>query len=367
MNVKRVTLYHVVMRLRSPFVTSLETVQDRDVIIVEVEDADGVIGWGECVAFSTPWYTEETIKTCWHMLEDFLIPSILSATIEHPDQVSTLFEHVKRNHMAKASMEMAIWDLYAKRQRISLSKALGGVRTKIEVGVVVGTEKMSDCLKMIEAYMEQGYKRVKVKIKPENDYEWLKEIRRHFPEIPLMADANSAYSLKDVERLKALDEFQLMMIEQPLASDDLIEHAFLQKQIKTPICLDESIATYHDAKVALELGSCQVINIKIGRVGGLTAAKRIHDLCQKYHVAVWCGGMLETGISRAHNIALASLPHFTIPGDISASSRYWEKDIIIPEIIVNNGEVDVPDRFGIGIDVDRNTLAKKAVYRQIFE
>ncbi|QPA33261.1 o-succinylbenzoate synthase [Thermaerobacillus caldiproteolyticus] len=366
MNIKRVTLYHVSMNLLSPFVTSLETVQQRETIIVEVEDNDGATGWGEVVAFSSPWYTEETVKTSWHMLEDFLIPKVLAKEIHHPSDVTTLCSSIKRNYMAKAGLETAIWDLFAKKQGVSLSQLIGGTRSTIEVGVAVGARSIDDCLRQIERYVQEGYRRIKIKIKPENDYEWLKEIRRHFPTISLMVDANSAYTLNDLQQLQALDEFQLLMIEQPLAADDIVDHAVLQKQMTTPICLDESIVTCEDARKAIELGSCKVINIKIGRVGGMNEAKKIHDLCQAKGIAVWCGGMLEMGISRAHNIALASLPHFTIPGDISASSRYWEEDIIIPEVVVKNGMVEVPKQAGIGVSIHRKRLEEITLYKRTY-
>ncbi len=230
--------------------------------------------------------------------------------------------------MAKAALEMALWDLYAKSQSVPLSKLLGGTQDRIPSGVVVATDSTIKALKQIEKYLAEGYQRIKVKINPAQDYSLLSEIRRVYPDLPIMADANSAYTLKDTARLKALDEFHLMMIEQPLAHDDIIEHAILQKEINTPICLDESIVTFEDARKAVEFGSCKVINIKAGRVGGLYEAKRIHDYCFEKGVPVWCGGMIEFGISRAHNIALASLPGFSIPGDISASERFWEEDII---------------------------------------
>ena len=240
--------------------------------------------------------------------------------------------------MAKAGIEGAVWDLYAKRQKKSLATLLGGTKAEIEVGVVIGLNTIPVMLKQIEKYAEEGYERFKVKIKPEHDYELLKEIRKEFPHIPLMADANSAYTLADTESLKRLDEFQLMMIEQPLADYDFLDHAQLQKKIETPICLDESIHSLEDARVAITLGSCQIVNIKPGRVGGLTESIQIHNYCMEHNIPVWCGGMVEMGISRAQNVALASLPNFTIPGDISASSRHWEKDIISPAVMLEGGK-----------------------------
>ncbi|MEH7224194.1 o-succinylbenzoate synthase [Bacillus sp. JJ1566] len=354
--INKITLHLIEQELLSPFITSSGKVGRRESILVEVEDIDGVVGWGEVVAFSSPWYTEETIKTCWHMLEDYLVPKILKEEYEHPNQLQKSFQFVKRNHMAKASLDMAIWDLYSKKQGISLSKAFGGTREFIDSGVVVSIDSIDRVLRKMEEHVKSGYKRIKIKIKPGQDYELLKQIRCHFPTLPLMVDANSSYTLKDISKLQALDEFDLMMIEQPLAEDDMLDHAKLQRELSTPICLDESITSAEDARKAIEMGSCKVINIKIGRVGGITEALRIHDICKSHDLPVWCGGMLETGISRAHNIALASLPNFSIPGDISASSRYWTKDVIIPEVMIENGCIAVPDEPGIGYQVNRDWI-----------
>lgn len=367
MRIKQITLHHIEMRLLSPFITNSGRVQDRESILVEARDVNGVIGWGEVVAFSSPWYTEETVKTSWHMLEDFLIPSLLAADIKHPEHVVTLFSFVKRNNMAKSGLEGAVWDLYAKQKNVPLASVIGGVRDKVESGVVVSLTTMEEALQKIARHVEEGYKRIKVKIKPGQDSDLLKTIRDHFPDVPIMADANSAYTLADLDHIKELDEFSLMMIEQPLDCDDILDHAKLQKELKTPICLDESITSFEDAKKAIELGSCGVINIKIGRVGGLTVAKKIHDYCYSHHIPVWCGGMLETGISRAHNIALASLANFTIPGDISASSRYWEEDIIIPEVTVQNGLIDVPKGPGIGFEINRELIERFTIKTKVFK
>jgi O-succinylbenzoate synthase len=268
--------------------------------------------------------------------------------------------------MAKAALETAVWDLFAKKENQSLSKVIGGKSNKIPSGVVVATDSTENALQQIEGYLIDGYQRFKIKINPQLDLSFLREIRRHYPQIDLMADANSAYSLKDIERLKALDEFNLLMIEQPLAHDDIIEHAFLQKEIQTPICLDESIVTFEDARKAIELGSCKVINIKIGRVGGLQEAIRIHDYCYEREIPVWCGGMIEFGVSRAHNIALASLPGFTIPGDISASNRFWEEDIILSEVIVKDGWVEVPVKPGIGFQINEKRLQETLLAKKTF-
>ena len=366
MKLSAIHLYVIKMPLKSPFLTHLGAVTDREGIIIEVRDEDGVSGFGEGVAFSSPWYTEETVETSLHMLTSFLIPLLEKNQLKHPQEVSGLFKSVRRNHMAKAAVETAIWDLYAKRKKQSLATLIGGTQKKIPAGVVVATDSTENALKQIEGYLKDGYQRFKIKINPQLDLTFLRDIRRHYPDIVLMADANSAYSLKEIDRLKALDEFELLMIEQPLAHDDIIEHAILQKEIQTPICLDESIVTFEDARKAIELGSCKIINIKIGRVGGLSEAIRIHDYCFERNIPVWCGGMIEFGVSRAHNIALASLPGFSIPGDISASSRFWEEDIILPEVTVKDGWVDVPVGPGIGFEINGKRLQETLLSKQTF-
>ncbi|MDN5323863.1 MAG: o-succinylbenzoate synthase [Clostridia bacterium] len=357
MKITKVILRHVKMRLLNPFTTSFMTMQDKEFILVEALDSEGCSGWGESVALTVPLYKEETLKTNWHIMEDFLIPLLLNKNLEHPEYVSGLFSHIKGNYMAKSALEGAVWDLYAKKSEITLAQALGGEKSEIEVGISLGIQDtVQQLISLIDRYVSEGYKRIKVKIKPGWDVEVIKEIRHQFPDIPLMADANSAYSLKDLERLKALDDFNLMMIEQPLAHDDIIDHAQLQSNLKTPICLDESIHSVEDARKAIKLGSCKIINIKIGRVGGLTQAKKIHDLCFKNNVPVWCGGMLESGIGRAHNLAITTLPNFSLPGDTAASSRYWKEDIIEPEVTVDTGLITVPASPGIGFKVNRKKI-----------
>ncbi|MFB3165546.1 o-succinylbenzoate synthase [Neobacillus sp. 179-C4.2 HS] len=366
MKIAQIKLKVISMPLKSPFHTHLGTVSEREGIIVEVIDSDGISGYGEGVAFSTPWYTEETVSTSLHIMSDVLIPLLKKRPIKHPKDAAILFQSVRRNHMAKAGLEMAIWDLYAKRNSLSLSRAIGGTRREIASGVVVAADSLTNSLKQIEKYLGEGYQRFKIKINPSQDYSVLEAIRRYYPELLLMADANSAYTLNDIDKLRALDDFNLLMIEQPLASDDIIEHSLLQKEINTPICLDESIVSFDDAKNAVELGSCKIINIKAGRVGGLYEAKRIHDYCLEKEIEVWCGGMIEFGISRAHNIALASLPGFTIPGDISASNRFWEEDIIMPEVCVRNGYVCVPDTSGIGFGINKKRLKETTQIEKVF-
>lgn len=350
------------MRMKSPFSTSFGSFQIKEFILLEAKDENGHTGWGESVAFTTPWYTEETMKTNWHMLEDFIIPVLLNNEIEHPDQVSEKLSFIRKNNMAKSTIEGAYWDLYSQEKGISLANALGGNKTKIEVGISIGIQKsVHKLLNVIDGYLAEGYKRMKVKIKPGWDVEVIREIRKHFPNVPLMADANSAYTLNDIDLLKQLDEYQLMMIEQPLAADDFIDHAILQKAISTPICLDESIHSYEDTRKAIELGSGKIMNIKIGRVGGLTEAKKIHDLCEQRQIPVWCGGMLEAGIGRAHNIALTTLSNFVLPGDTAGSSRYWDEDIIEPEVMVEKGYIAVSDKPGIGYEPNRETIRKYTV------
>lgn len=355
--IDRAVIRKLRMRLKSPFTTSFGTCQDKEFLLIELIDQDGVSGWGECVAFSIPWYSEETVATCAHLIEDILLPLLAKEPLAHPDEVRERFAAIRRNNMAKAALEGAVWDVYARKQGTPLSVALGGKKKKIDVGISIGIQpSVTDLLRVIEQAANDGYKRIKMKIKPGWDVDAVAEVRRHFPDMPLMVDANSAYDLKDADHLKKLDAFDLMMIEQPLAHDDIVDHATLQAQLETPICLDESIHSLDDARRAIQLGSCRIINLKIGRVGGLTESKRIHDYCAQQDIPVWCGGMLEAGIGRAHNIALTTLSQFILPGDTSGSSRYWEQDIIQPEVIAYDGVIDVPDRPGIGYDINRDVL-----------
>lgn len=359
LQITEVTIRKMKMRMKEPFSTSFGTMQDKHFLLLEVHDELGNTGWGESVAFDAPWYTEETVETNLHMLRDFLIPLLLGKDISHPDSVGSLFAPIRGNNMAKSALEGAVWDLYAKRKGITLAEALGGQRERIEVGISIGIQKdLSGLVDKVQAYLEEGYKRIKVKIKPGAEMDILRGLRAAFPDVPLMADANSAYSLDDIDLLKRLDEFSLLMIEQPLAHDDIVDHAVLQHQLKTPICLDESIHSVEDARKAVELGSTKIINVKIGRVGGLSEAKRIHDYCMEKGVPVWCGGMLEAGIGRAHNIALTSLPNFILPGDTAGSSHYWEKDIIEPEVIVEDGYITVPTAPGIGFSPDFRAITE---------
>lgn len=361
-------LHRLKMRMKDPFSTSFGTMQDKEFYIIEAVDSVGNRGYGESVAFPIPWYTEETVKTNRHVMEDFLIPMLREHEITHPDEVFPLFSKLRGNNMAKAAIEGAIWDLYAKREGVSLAKALGGDKTEIDVGISIGIQPtMKELIEKIEGFLDEGYKRIKLKIKPGHDVDFLREVRKHFPDTPIMADANSAYTLDDIPLLQQLDDLNLLMIEQPLQHHDIIDHARLQAKLTTPICLDESIHSYYDAEKAIELGSCKVINIKVGRVGGLREAKRIHDLCAENNIPVWCGGMLEAGVGRAHNIAITTLSNFVLPGDTAGSSRYWDKDIITPEVVAENGVIQVPTTPGIGYAIDYDILEKFRVEKLEFD
>ena len=366
MKIKSITLHIISMPLKKPFATHLQTVEKREGIIVEVQDTDGLIGLGEGVAFSTPWYTEETVKTSYHILRDVLIPLMNKEPFKHPEDIGKRFEAVRGNAMAKAALEMALWDLYARQQNVPLWEIIGGTRTKILAGAVVGANSLQEMVRQAEHLVEEGYQRIKLKISPGADVEIVKGMRNYFPNLSLLADANSAYTLEDRSMLKALDEFGLEMIEQPLGVDDLVEHSLLQKELSTPICLDESIVTPHDMLCAIYLNSCGVVNIKLGRVGGYTSALEIYRLCRENHIKVWCGGMIEFGVSKAHNLALATLEGFSIPGDISSSSKYWDEDIITSPIVVKNGIADRLDDPGIGVELNRKRMSEVTIGKEMF-
>lgn len=367
MLVDRIELYHIKMKLVSPFVTSMGAETDEEHIIIKV-DGEGITGWGECVAAANPFYTYETVQTAWHILSDFLIPGILVKKFDTIDEAISTWEKVRGHNMAKAGLEAALWDMFAKSKSISLSKMLGGVRDKIDAGVSIGIQSSAnELIKKVESYLDEGYKRIKIKIQPENDLRLIEAVRKEFPNILLQVDANSAYTINDVIIFKAMDEFNLLLIEQPLGYDDIYQHAKLQREIETPICLDESIRSRDDTRTAIELESCKIINIKPGRVGGFTEAKLIHDYCTSKNIPVWHGGMLESGIGRAGNVALASLPNFTLPGDISASKRYFKSDIVEPEFVLNeDGTMNVPSKPGIGVEVNLEILEKVTVRKEVF-
>ncbi|WP_453991288.1 o-succinylbenzoate synthase [Bacillus nitroreducens] len=367
MEIKSIILRYMRMRLLHPFKTSVGTLTDKDFILVEVKSKSGISGWAETVSDAIPIYHEETVKSNWHLLEDILIPKLMQTEIKHPDDVSKTFKELRGNYNAKAALDGAIWDLYAKEQGISLAKAIGGVKDKIEVGVSVGIQKSEkELLQKIDGFVTKGYKRIKVKIMPGWDMNILKAIRQEFPEIPLMADANCAYTINDISYLKQLDDFDLMMVEQPFAYDDLIDHARLQKELKTPICLDESIHTVEDVRKAIEVNSGKIINLKIGRVGGITESLKIHKLCVENKIPMWCGGMLEAGVGRAHNIAITSLANFTLPGDTAPSSHYWKQDIITPQVTMKDGYIEVPTEPGIGFEPNRELIEDFMLYSKTF-
>ncbi len=369
MIVKKIEVIRVELPYLSPFETSFGRMADKHALIVKLYTGDH-IGYGECTALQAPFYNAETPWTCMHMIKDFIAPSILNQNIEGPEGLMERLSFMRGNRIAIASVEMAWWDLEMRAQNKSLKTLLGGTQDEIPAGVSLGIQdSVQTLLDKIKIHLDLGYHKIKVKIKPGWDVDVLREIRRHFPDAPVMADANSAYSLDDIDRFREMDEFKLIMIEQPLADDDIIDHVKLQKAISTPICLDESIETCEDARKAIELGACRIINIKPSRVGGLLEAKKIHDLCQKNGLPVWCGGMLELGIGRVQNIALASLPNFTIPGDISASKRYFKEDITIPRVDVNERcMITVPDeKNGITYQIDDAAIERITKERFVCE
>lgn len=355
------------MHLIAPFETSFGVEMDEEHIIVRV-DAEGVAGWGECVAGADPFYSYETNQTAWHILRDYLIPGVLGQDLASIDDYIARSACVRGHNMAKAGLESALWDAFAKARGVSLSKMLGGTRERITVGVSIGIQSSPDMLaQRVDGYLREGYARIKIKIAPGRDLAFVAAVRKAFPDILLQVDANSAYTLADVEMLRALDGYNLLLIEQPLGYDDIYDHSQLQRELQTPICLDESIHTLADARAALELGSCRIINIKPGRVGGYTEAKAIHDLCAARGVPVWHGGMLESGIGRAGNVALASLPNFTLPGDLSASKRYFTEDIVDPPFeVAADGTMAVPTKPGIGVEVVLDRLECVTVHREEF-
>jgi o-succinylbenzoate synthase len=363
MNIQSVRLQRLELKMKEPFETSFGVEEDKDVIIVTVRTKNGGVGYGECVAMSAPLYNEETNGTAWHMLQDFFIPAVSKMTFESRADlcgIKELLHPFKRNNMAKAALEMAIWDAFANETGQPLVELLGGVRKEIPVGISVGIQPTIEGLvKKVRGYVEQGFKRIKVKVRPGYDLEPLRAIRASFPDVLLMADANSAYRLSDIERLKQFDEFGLMMVEQPLAHDDIVDHARLQRELSTPVCLDESIHSVEDVRKAVELGACRVINLKLGRVGGFGEALLIHDACQKAGLDLWCGGMLETGIGRLHNIAITALPGFTLPGDTAPSARYFEEDLIDPPVAFSTpGVLAVEPLAGVADRVKANRLEK---------
>ena len=345
------------MRLLQPFRTSFGSIHERPLLLARAV-CDGVVGYGESAATHEPLYSEETVTTNIHLLRDHLGPAVLGRRFDHPAHVTGAWSHLKGNPMAKATLEQAIWDAVAKRDGISLSAALGGTAARVPAGVSIGIPgSIEELLAAIAAFVDQGYARIKVKIRPGWDVDVLRSVRQRFPAVPLMADANAAYSPADVTVLTRLDDLELMMIEQPLAHDDLVDHARLARSLRTPICLDESIRTADDVRRAHDIGAGSIVNVKLGRIGGHGPALDVHEAARSRAMPLWAGGMLESGIGRLHNIAVASLPGFTLPGDTSASDRYWAADIIDPPVRLEpDGTVKVPTGPGIGHEVDTERL-----------
>jgi O-succinylbenzoate synthase len=369
---RSVELYLVRLPLVRPFTTSSHTKHHLDHILIRVRDQDGAEGWGECASASDPYYCSETSETSWHMLRDFLTPGVLGVGWDHPDDAARTWDKVRGNRFAKAGLEMACWDLFTRVREQPLAEALGGTRREIHSGVSLGIEPtVAGIVEQVEHYLDQGYRRIKMKIGPGKDLPYLRAVRDRWPDVLLMADANSAYSLENPEHvaaLRALDGLNLMMIEQPLADDDIVDHARLQAQLATPICLDESIHSVADARKALDLGSCRIINIKVSRLGGLSEARRVHDLCLARQVPVWCGGMHEFGVGRAANVAICSLPGFTLPGDVSGSDKAYRQDIVDPPIRAVAGAIEVPwNRPGLGFDANFDLIKANTVRELLLE
>lgn len=368
MKIDRIEIRDLRLPLVNFFETSFGRTTVRRIVLVRVE-ADGLAGWGEVTCGEEPLYSYETPETAWHILRDFLIPWTLGREWHAASEIASRFRPIRGHNMAKAGLENAVWDIESQQKGLPLSKFVGGCLDEIPCGASIGIQNsIEELLEKIERELAAGYQRIKVKVKPGWDVLVLERIRTKFPRIPLMADANAAYTLADTAQVKLFDRFYLMMVEQPLGWDDLLDHAKLQRELATPICLDESIRSADDARKALEIGACKIINIKLGRVGGFTSARQVHDVCRAANVPVWCGGMLESGIGRAHNIALATLPGFTLPGDVSASKRYWVEDIIDPEVTVSEqGTIRVPQTPGLGYSPNLERIEKVTMRKESFE
>ncbi len=362
MIIDTLVLREIRMRLKAPFETSFGVTQDRRILLVEAI-VDGVSGWGEVTTVESPSYNAETTDTAWHIISDFIAPRLIGAHLHHASDVAALLAPIRGQQMAKGGVENAVWDAEAQLRGVPLKTLLGGTLDEIVCGVSLGIRETPEALvKKVEEEVGSGYQRIKLKIKPGKDLDFAAAVRKAFPAIRLSVDANSAYRLDDAEHLKKLDQFNLLMIEQPLEWDDIHSHAKLQSQIRTAICLDECINNAGHALAAIEMGACRIINIKLGRVGGHTSAREVHDICQQHSLPVWCGGMLESGVGRAHNIAMSTLPNFTLPGDVSASQRYWAEDIIEPEVEVSSaGTIKVPQDPGIGYSVKRKLVDRLTV------
>ena len=366
LRIEQIALRKIRMPLVHFFETSFGRTTERRIIIVEVR-SEGISGWGEVTCGENPFYNEEWTDSAWLIVRDFVAPRILGPRFETAADLAALVDHIRGHRMSRGGVEAAVWDLEARIQGLPLAKHIGGgAFAEIPCGVSIGIQdSVPQLLKKIETELQAGYQRIKMKIKPGWDVDVVREVRREFPKIRLMADANSAYTLAEADRLKCLDEFDLMMIEQPLAHDEIVDHAALQAQLSTPICLDECIRTAHHAEQAIRMRACGIINIKLGRVGGFHEAKRVHDVAQAHGIPVWCGGMLESGIGRTHNIALSTLPNFVLPGDVSASKRYWKRDVIRPEVEVTpQGTIRVPEAPGFGYEIDFDFLNQVTVRQE---
>ena len=358
MKLERITLRQIRMPLVHFFETSFSRTYSRDIILVEAA-SEGVSGWGEVTAGENPFYNEEWTGSAWPILCDYVAPRVLGRDLQSAEEVAPLTAHIRGHNMARGGLEAAVWDLEARREGVPLWKHIGGgARREIPCGVSIGIQdSVEQLLDKIEHELADGYQRIKMKIKPGWDVDVVRRVRERSPAVKLMADANSAYTLADADHLRKLDDFYLMMIEQPLGHDDIIDHAELQRKLETPICLDESIRTAHHAEQAIKMHACGIINIKLGRVGGFREARLVHDVAQAAGIPVWCGGMLEAGIGRAHNVALATLPNFVLPGDVSASQRYWKRDIIQPAVETTpHGTIAIRDDPGLGYAVDHDYI-----------
>ena len=363
--IESVELRRVVLPLVAPFRTATVDLTEREVVVLRVV-ADGAEGWGECGALPDPGYTAEYVDGAHRVLRDHLVPLLFASGAADADTIGTVLAPVAGHPMAKAALELAVLDLEARKAGISLARRLGGTRDRVECGVSVGRFPVTELVDQVSGYVADGYRRVKLKILPGYDVEPLAAVRAEFPDLALWADANGSYTIDDLDELRALDDVDLGLIEQPLADDDLLGHATVASAIRAPVCLDESIASARVAEQAIELGACSIVNLKAARVGGFAEAVRVHDACRDRDVPVWCGGMLETGIGRAANLALASLPGFTLPGDLSASDRYFTRDVITePFTLAADGTMAVPIGPGLGVDVDREFLDAVTLDREV--
>lgn len=366
MKIESVTIREIRMPLVHFFETSFGRTTERRILLVTVR-TEGVDGWGECTAGEHPFYNEESIDTAWYVIREYLAPTLLGKDVAAGGNCPALFARVRAHRMAKAAVENAVWDAEAQLRGVPLWKLVGGSRTELNAGVSIGIQDSPErLLEKIETELAAGYQRIKVKVKPGWDVNVLSKIRGRWPDILLSCDANSAYTMNNVEHLKKFEEFKLLMIEQPLWNDDIYFHAKLQAQLQTALCLDESIHHVRDAQTALQMKACRIMNIKLGRVGGFSEAKKVHDSCQQADVPVWCGGMLESGIGRVHNLAMSTLPNFRLPGDVSASKRYWKEDIIEPEVVVSpKGTIRIPDEAGRGFQVKTELVEKFTVRKEV--